>query len=104
MVGPRASCVSLEEKAYVRNDASSEQDRCVLHSVRHDIDSCLKLALDVAATAPEVDDGRVRSLIATKQPVTSRTDQRLELRARIEPVTDPEGWADRSRRAVDEAG
>jgi len=76
---------------------------CVLHTVRHDIDSCLKLALDVVAAALSVDDGCIGALSVAKIAAKSRADQRLELVANIEPVADPEGWADRSRQAANDA-
>lgn len=73
---------------------------CVLHTVRHDIDSCLKLALDAVAAALGVDDACIGALSVAKVPVGTRAEQRLGLVARVYPVADPDEWADRSRRAV----
>jgi len=74
--------------------------RCTLFTCRLDIDAPLKAVLDIVASALEVNDAYVGSLIATKVPVKVKTDQRLELVARIYEVDDKDDWASRSRAAI----
>jgi len=72
----------------------------VLYTVRHDIDSCLKLTLDVVAAALGVNDGCIGSLLVTKVSVKTKVDERIELVAKIYVVDDRDDWAARSRAAI----